>query len=241
MVDVPIPAPRPTLSQQLLPSQLPDNQLYALVRQFEASGPLTPNSKYLRAYADKKQRSIGYGTEVGRAAAQLGLDPDKLSSGALALTPAQAEALMQTELQEIRSDVVAKLKRYEGAAGHPYTQLNDDAIDALTSFAYNLGPGNLNQLTDNGNRDLQTVFEKIAEYNKAEDDTGTLVPSEGLTRRRKAEQDLFKRGYANTSANDTIGARMLLDIDTSPATTAQRVNQEKRRLLAQTPVYLVQY
>lgn len=239
MVDVPIPAPRPTLSAQLLPQ--PDNQLYALIRQFEASGPLTPNSKYLRAYADKKQRSIGYGTEVGRAASQLGFDPDKLSSGALALTPAQAETLMQTELQEIRSDVVAKLKRYEGAAGHPYTQLNDDAIDALTSFAYNLGPGNLNNLTDNGKRDLQTVFAKIAEYNKAEDDTGTLVPSEGLTRRRKAEQDLFKRGFANTSANDTIGARMLLDIDTSPATTAQRVNQEKRRLLAQTPVYLVQY
>jgi hypothetical protein len=71
----------------------------------------------------------------------------------------------------------------------------------------------------------------------------------------------------NTSANDSIGAMMTqyvdatpnqpafsdvvnkatqtmaltLDIDTSPETTAQRVNQEKRRLLAQTPVYRVQY
>jgi hypothetical protein len=72
----------------------------------------------------------------------------------------------------------------------------------------------------------------------------------------------------NTSANDSIGAMMTqyaetnpreisfgeqlsrditktmaltLDIDTSPATTAQRVNQEKRRLLAQTPIYRVQY
>ena len=71
----------------------------------------------------------------------------------------------------------------------------------------------------------------------------------------------------NTSANDSIGAALTqyadaapnqpafsdvlnkatqtmaltLDIDTSPETTAQRVNQEKRRLLAQTPVYRVQY
>ena len=73
----------------------------------------------------------------------------------------------------------------------------------------------------------------------------------------------------NTSPNDSIGAFMTqyaetnpreisfgeqlsrditetmaltLDIDTSPATTAKRVNQEKRRLLAeQTPVYRVQY
>jgi len=71
----------------------------------------------------------------------------------------------------------------------------------------------------------------------------------------------------NTSANDSIGAMMTqyvdatpsqpafsdvlnqathtmgltLDIDTSPETTAQRVNQEKRRLLAQTPIYRVQY
>ena len=71
----------------------------------------------------------------------------------------------------------------------------------------------------------------------------------------------------NTSANDSIGAALTqyadaapnqpafsdvlnkatqtmaftLDIDTSPETTAQRVNQEKRRLLAQTPIYRVQY
>ena len=71
----------------------------------------------------------------------------------------------------------------------------------------------------------------------------------------------------NTSANDSIGAALTqyadaapsqpafsdvlnkatqtmaftLDIDTSPETTAQRVNQEKRRLLSQTPIYRVQY
>lgn len=71
---------------------------------------------------------------------------------------------MGDEIQEIRNDVVAKLDRYEQAAGHGYTSLNDSQINALTSFAYNLGPGGLNQLTDNGKRDLATVMEKMPEY-----------------------------------------------------------------------------
>ena len=232
MVDIVVPSVRPaapahkSLGNHLMgAAQLnlfepsgEGNQLHQIIRHFETSGPLTADSKYLRAYDDVKQMSIGYGTEVGLMARKLGLDEGKLRSGALTITPEQAEKVMQDELAEIRNDVIAKLKRYEKAAGHPYTKLNDDAIDALTSFTYNLGPGNLNTLTDNGNRDLAKVFEMIPAYNKAENKEGVKVRHEGLARRRQSEQAVFKKALTddfmpispndNTSSNDSIGQQM---------------------------------
>lgn len=232
MVDIVVPSIRPaapaykSLGNQLMgAAQLnyfeptgEGNQLHEMIRHFEASGPIQDGSKYLTAYDDVDQISIGYGTEVGLMARKLGLDEGKLRSGSLTITPEQAEKVMQEELGEIRDDVIAKLKRYEKAAGHPYTKLNDDAIDALTSFAYNLGPGNLNLLTDNGNRDLAKVFEMIPAYNKAKNEEGHKVTVEGLVRRRASEQSVFKKSLTddfapispndNTSANDSIGAAL---------------------------------
>jgi len=169
------------------------DDLYGLIRHFEASGAITAsgsNRRYLTAYDDMGQHSIGYGTNVLRAAEHLGLDPDDLISGKTSITIEQAEQLMRDEMQEIRSDVIAKLKRYEDTGGHPYTQLNDGQINALTSFAYNLGPGGLNQLTDNGNRDLATVQRKMLEYDKA-GPKGEKKALGGLTRRRQGEYAMF--------------------------------------------------
>ena len=50
--------------------------------------------------------------------------------------------------------------------------------------------GNLNQLTENGKRDKETIAKKILEYNKA---GGKVLP--GLVNRRKAEYNLFVEGY----------------------------------------------
>ena len=168
------------------------DDLYALIRHFEASGAITAsgsNRRYLRAYDDYGQYSIGYGTNVNRASKKLGIPVDELMNGR-EITIEQAEQLMRDEMQEIRSDVIAKLKRYESTGGHPYTQLNDSQINALTSFAYNLGPGNLNQLTDNGNRDLATVQRKMLEYNKA-GPKGEKKELAGLTKRRNSEYAMF--------------------------------------------------
>lgn len=207
-----------------VPSSEDGNQLYDFIRHFEASGPLTADSKYLRAYDDGAQFSIGYGTEVGRMAKSLGLDEGQLRSGAISITPEQGEQVMQEEIDEVRADVVAKLKRYEKAAGHPYTQLNDDAIDALTSFAYNLGPGNLNQLTDNGARDIATVLAKIPEYNKARNKAGQKVTLEGLVRRRESEAALFRSSLNdNYSPNDSIG-QALSSSTPQPTTLGQQVS-----------------
>ena len=61
---------------------------------------------------------------------------------------------------------------------------NQNEIDALTSFAYNIG--SIDQLTANGSRSRATIAKKMLEYNKA----GGIV-YRGLVRRREAERKLF--------------------------------------------------
>ena len=65
-------------------------------------------------------------------------------------------------------------------------------LDALASFRYNAGHGALQQLTDNGKRDLGTIQQKLPLYNKITDPkTGKKVPLKGLTNRRNAELELW--------------------------------------------------
>lgn len=61
---------------------------------------------------------------------------------------------------------------------------NQNEFDAMVSFAYNIG--SIDALTDEGKRSKSTIAEKILLYNKA--GGRTLA---GLTRRRRAEHDLF--------------------------------------------------
>lgn len=67
--------------------------------------------------------------------------------------------------------------------------VNENQLLALTDFTYNLGIKNLNQLTDNGKRDISTIAEKILLYNKCK---GKEL--DGLTKRRQWEHDLFASG-----------------------------------------------
>lgn len=64
---------------------------------------------------------------------------------------------------------------------------NSSQIDALVSFAYNIG--SIDQLTSKGRRSLKTIEDKFLEYNKA---GGKEL--KGLTRRRIAELELFRGG-----------------------------------------------
>ena len=63
---------------------------------------------------------------------------------------------------------------------------NQNQFDALVSFTYNCGVGNLKKITDNGNRTLAQISARIPNYNKA---SGKVLA--GLTRRRAAEKKLF--------------------------------------------------
>ena len=59
-------------------------------------------------------------------------------------------------------------------------------FDALVSFTFNCGKGNLNKLTGKGTRSKALIGQKILAYNKA----GGKVLN-GLVRRRQAEHDLY--------------------------------------------------
>lgn len=73
----------------------------------------------------------------------------------------------------------------------PLTEsLNDNQRDALISFTYNCGVGNLKQLCRR--RNLNQIAVALLLYNKA---NGKILA--GLTRRRKAEQSLFYKELKN--------------------------------------------
>ena len=59
-------------------------------------------------------------------------------------------------------------------------------FDALVSFTFNCGKGNLTKLTGKGTRSKALIGQKILEYNKS----GRKVLN-GLVRRRQAEHDLY--------------------------------------------------
>lgn len=95
------------------------------------------------------------------------------------ITQAEAEILLGIDL-----------KKYEQAvtASTPFP-LSQNQFDALVSFAYNCGVGNLKKLVNS--RTAPQVAEAMLKYNKA----GGKVLA-GLTRRRQAEHDLFVKDIA---------------------------------------------
>lgn len=85
---------------------------------------------------------------------------------------------------------------------------NQNELDALVSFCYNIG--SIKQLTADGTRSKTVVASKILQYNKA----GGKV-YRGLTRRRKAERELFLAKVApekkpvKKKSNETIAKEVL--------------------------------
>lgn len=66
-------------------------------------------------------------------------------------------------------------------------KLNQNQFDALTSFCYNCGPANLQDLCK-GKRTPEAIAEDLPKYNKG---GGKVLP--GLVRRRAAELELFNK------------------------------------------------
>lgn len=94
------------------------------------------------------------------------------------ITQKKADALLKEDLEKFETGVNLLI-----LAKYRFTQ---NEFDALVSFAYNLGLGNLKKLTGNGKRNKGQIADAIPLYNKA----GGKVLS-GLVKRRKAEQELF--------------------------------------------------
>ncbi|MBQ9607105.1 MAG: glycoside hydrolase family protein [Lachnospiraceae bacterium] len=96
------------------------------------------------------------------------------------ISQAQAEALL-----------VQDLAKYENAVNATGLSLNQNQFDALVSFAYNCGAGNLKKLVRG--RTPQQIPDAMLAYNKG---SGKVLA--GLTRRRQAERQLFLSGGAET-------------------------------------------
>ena len=143
------------------PSLKVSGSLPEFIKQFEGF--------HEEAYWDQKQWSIGFGT--------------KASGKGATITKEQAEAELAKNVQKAKSAVLKVKEKY----GYDWA---NNQVDALTSFAYNLGTGKLETLTDKGTRGDEEISEMLLEYNKA---GGKKLP--GLVKRRQAEARLFTQGY----------------------------------------------
>lgn len=99
---------------------------------------------------------------------------------------------MRITTQEASDILMNDLKKYEAAVSkYVKIPLNQNQYGALVSFTYNLGPGNLAKSTlvkKLNAKDYAGAANEFPKWNKA----GGRVLN-GLTRRRKAEQALFKK------------------------------------------------
>jgi len=98
------------------------------------------------------------------------------------ITKAQAEDFLK-----------ADLAKFEKAVDALKMDFNQNQFDALVSFAYNCGTGNLNKLCKG--RTKAEIGSKMLSYNKA----GGKVLA-GLTRRRKAENKLYNTPVKEVTA-----------------------------------------
>jgi len=95
------------------------------------------------------------------------------------ITQAQADDFLRTDLVRFEKYV----NQYDGV--YHFTQ---NQFDALVSFTYNCGAGNLKKLVAGGLRTTKEISEALLRYNKG---GGKVLP--GLVRRRAAEKSLFDK------------------------------------------------
>ena len=113
----------------------------------------------------------------------------------MTITKDEAEAFLRKDLL-----------KFESAVNRLGLNINQNQFDALVSFTYNCGQANLRTLVRN--RTLSQIADAMLLYNKS----GGKVLA-GLTKRRKAERELFLKNYSSVSvSNDyTTVAQEVID------------------------------
>lgn len=107
--------------------------------------------------------------------------------------------ITQAQAEEYLKHDVAKFEKYVNNPSYvPFTdKLNQNQFDALVSFAFNLGQGNVKKLCTG--RVMNQIPSAMQQYCKA---AGKTLP--GLQRRRKAEAALYnKKAESCTGATTT--------------------------------------
>lgn len=99
-------------------------------------------------------------------------------------------------ISQARADelLVADLRKYEDYVTATGLTLTQNQYDALVSFTYNCGSGNLQKLIKG--RDYQQIADAMLKYNKG---SGKELP--GLTKRRTEERKLFLADGVPASGN----------------------------------------
>lgn len=111
------------------------------------------------------------------------------------ITQQQADKLLQTDLVRFANHVMTFNGKYN------WTQ---NEFDAMVSFAYNVG--SINQLTQNGRRTKAQIATAMLQYNKG---GGRVLV--GLTRRRKAERDLFLKPVKKEETEMVETSKMIVN------------------------------
>ena len=99
----------------------------------------------------------------------------------------EGQYITQEEADNLLINDMLEYENYVNSCTQLTFTPNQNQFDALVSFTYNCGQGNLATLVQN--RDAETVAEKLLLYNRGSD--GVLP---GLVRRREAERELFSNG-----------------------------------------------
>lgn len=100
----------------------------------------------------------------------------------MTITQSQADAYLISDCAKFEKYVNAIIEK-------KYFDMNQNQFDALVSFTFNCGNSNLTKLTAKCTRSYSEIAKAILNYNKS---NGKVL--DGLTRRRKAEQELFLKG-----------------------------------------------
>ena len=135
---------------------------------FIASFEQTETKQSYKAYWDEKQYSIGFGTKAK--------NKDEV------ITHEEALSRLNKETEKAKKNVMEFREKFNYS-------WNGDQVKALTSFTYNLGRNGLLKLIEEGKRGDEEISDMILEYNMS---GGKVNP--GLTKRRKAEYQLFSTG-----------------------------------------------
>jgi len=105
------------------------------------------------------------------------------------ITQAQADSYLKADCASAEKSV------------NSYTKYNwnQNQFDALVSFTFNCGSGNLKTLLSNGNRTIAEISAKITAYNKA---GGKVL--QGLINRRAAEKELFDKPVSSSHISTSV-------------------------------------
>ena len=142
------------------------------------------SAKACKCVSTEKYYTIGYG--------HYGADVKKDDT----ITKEEARKLLEADLLSFEKKVSKYDSKYD---------FNQNEFDALVSFAYNVG--NIEQLTANGTRSRDKISECMLRYNKS----GGKVLN-GLTKRRKAERELFLTKVFTSYYSKYNGSSTSIDI-----------------------------